>query len=189
MKHNEGLKSARLLMVLSSFSPLFILWAIRGTRSVPDPILIPLCSALVIIPNLGLWLRIMLIKKRDDTASIVPTEIHDQGEHIIVYLFTILIPLFDSNIGKQRDFMAVCSALIFVVFIFWKLNLHYVNLAFALFGYNVFTVKINRSIREGFTHLDTVIILSRRNFLPAETPIIAYRISDSVLLEKEVCLC
>jgi len=29
-RHSEGLKAARLLMVLSSISPLFILWAIRG---------------------------------------------------------------------------------------------------------------------------------------------------------------
>ena len=34
--HNEGLKTARLLMVLSSILPLFILWAIRGNRLIPD---------------------------------------------------------------------------------------------------------------------------------------------------------
>ena len=34
--HREGLKAARLLMVLSSISPLFILWAIRGNSLIPD---------------------------------------------------------------------------------------------------------------------------------------------------------
>lgn len=34
--HREGLKAARLLMVLSSISPLFILWAIRGNCLVAD---------------------------------------------------------------------------------------------------------------------------------------------------------
>ena len=158
MKHNEGLKVARLLMVLSSLSPLFVLWAVRGTQAISDSILIPLCAVLVIIPNLGLGLRILLAKKRDDTSSLVPTEIHDQREHIIVYLFAMLIPLFDANIGNQRDFFAVCVALIFVVFIFWKLNLHYVNLIFALFGYNVFTIKVNRSTGQSITHSDTVIV-------------------------------
>ena len=186
MKHNEGLKVARLLMVLSSLSPLFVLWAVRGTQAISDSILIPLCAVLVIIPNLGLGLRILLAKKRDDTSSLVPTEIHDQREHIIVYLFAMLIPLFDANIGNQRDFFAVCVALIFVVFIFWKLNLHYVNLIFALFGYNVFTIKVNRSTGQSITHSDTVIVLSKHNSLTAEMPIVAYRISDSVFIEKEV---
>ena len=36
LAHGEGLKLARLLMVLSSVSPLFVLWAIRGTTLVPD---------------------------------------------------------------------------------------------------------------------------------------------------------
>jgi hypothetical protein len=35
--HREGLRAARLLMVLSSISPLFILWAIRGNSLIPDP--------------------------------------------------------------------------------------------------------------------------------------------------------
>ena len=34
--HHEGLKAARVLMVLSSISPLFILWAIRGNNLIPD---------------------------------------------------------------------------------------------------------------------------------------------------------
>jgi len=34
--HNEGLRVARLLMVLSSISPLYILWAIRGNSLIID---------------------------------------------------------------------------------------------------------------------------------------------------------
>lgn len=185
MKQNEGLKIARLLMVLSSLTPLFILWVVRGTKAVPDSVFIPFCVALVVIPNLALGLRIIVAKKRNDTSKIVPTDIHDQREHIIVYLFAVLIPLFDANLGSQRDFLAVCGAMIFVVFVFWKLNLHYVNLSFSLFGYNVFGVKIERSIGHGITRPDTVVVLSRQRSLTAKTEIAAYRISDSVFLEKE----
>ena len=54
----EGLKAARLLMVLSSISPLFILWAIRGNSLVPDRYFIGFCALMVFVPNAFLWLRI-----------------------------------------------------------------------------------------------------------------------------------
>ena len=47
--HGEGLKAARLLMVLSSISPLFILWAIRGTTLVADRWFIGFCALTRII--------------------------------------------------------------------------------------------------------------------------------------------
>ena len=185
MGGKEGLRIARLLMVLSSFSPLFILWALRGTGAVADPVLIPLCIALVVLPNAVLWLRIMIARKRDDTSSLVPSKVSDQKEHIIVYLFAMLVPLYDANIGTLRDFAAVGVAFAFIVFVFWKLNLHYVNLIFALFGYNVFTLTVLRSSGQGQPHEATVVVLSRKGMLLADCQINAYRISDSVYLEKE----
>jgi hypothetical protein len=54
----EGLKIARLMMVLSSISPLFVLWAIRGSKLLPDHYLFTFCAAMVFLPNLFLWIRI-----------------------------------------------------------------------------------------------------------------------------------
>ena len=45
-------------MVLSSISPLFLLWAIRGNKLVGDRHLLPFCAAMLAFPNLFLWLRI-----------------------------------------------------------------------------------------------------------------------------------
>ena len=47
----EGLRLARLFMVLSSVSPLFVLWAIRGNSLVPDRFLIPACAVMVVVPT------------------------------------------------------------------------------------------------------------------------------------------
>ena len=54
-QQNESLGFIRVMMVLSSFSPLFILWALRGNKEVSDLYLIPICALFVIIPNLFLW--------------------------------------------------------------------------------------------------------------------------------------
>ncbi len=57
-RHHEGLKAARLLMVLSSISPLFILWAIRGNSLIPDRYFLAFCALMVVMPNAFLWLRV-----------------------------------------------------------------------------------------------------------------------------------
>ena len=49
--HQEGLKFARILMVLSSLSPLFILWAIRGNSLIPDFYFVGVCTLMVIVPT------------------------------------------------------------------------------------------------------------------------------------------
>ena len=45
---SEGLRVARLLMVLSSISPLFVLWAIRGSKLLTDYYLLPFCALMVL---------------------------------------------------------------------------------------------------------------------------------------------
>ncbi len=60
--NTEGLKTARLLMVLSSISPLFIVWAIRGNRLIPDGYFVSFCALMVLAPNAFLWVRIQTAK-------------------------------------------------------------------------------------------------------------------------------
>ena len=50
-RDREGLKTARMLMVLSSISPLFILWAIRGSKLIPDRYLVAFCAGMVVVPT------------------------------------------------------------------------------------------------------------------------------------------
>jgi hypothetical protein len=68
--HGEGLKVARLLMVLSSVSPLFVLWAIRGSKLLPDRYLLTFCAVMVVLPNLFLWLRIRTSQKLQEKRAL-----------------------------------------------------------------------------------------------------------------------
>ena len=53
----------------------------------------------------------------------------DHRDHILVYLFAMLLPFYSEDIGTWRDFGATLAALAFIVFLFWHLNLHYMNLS------------------------------------------------------------
>lgn len=182
--NKEGLKAARLLMVLSSVSPLFILWAIRGNSLLPDPWFISFCALMVIVPNTFLWLRIRTAKKQSDKRAIVVGTADDHRDHILVYLFAMLLPFYSEEINSWRDFGATLAALGFIVFLFWHLNLHYMNLLFAVKGYRVFTIcpPIGGNPFAGRTRHA---LITRRVSLTQGERIIAYRLSNTVYLEDE----
>jgi len=182
--HREGLKAARLLMVLSSISPLFILWAIRGNSLIPDRYFIGFCAVMVVVPNVFLWLRIWTAKKQADKRELTVGTADDHRDHILVYLFAMLLPFYSEDLGSWRYLGASFAALAFIVFLFWHLNLHYMNLLFATIGYRVFTVY---PLADGnpLTGKTRQAVITRRVSLASGDRLIAYRLSDTVYLEAE----
>ncbi len=183
-RHSEGLKAARLLMVLSSISPLFILWAIRGNSLIADRWFVAFCALMVVLPNAFLWLRIRTAKKQADKRDLIVGTAEDHRDHILVYLFAMLLPFYSQDLGTLRDLGATFAALAFIVFLFWHLNLHYMNLIFAALGYRVFTVyppadgnPLSGKARQA--------LITRRVSLAAGNRLVAYRLSDTVYLEAE----
>lgn len=180
----EGLKVARLLMVLSSISPLFLLWAIRGNCLIPDHWFITFCAFMVVIPNVFLWIRIRTAKIQADKRELVIGRADDHRDHLLVYLFAMLLPFYSQDLVTWRDLGATLAALAFIVFLFWHLNLHYMNLIFAMFNFRIFTVypPVDDNPLTGKT---TYVVITRRVFLNPNERIIAYRLSETVYLEAE----
>lgn len=182
--HHEGLKAARLLMVLSSISPLFILWAIRGNSLIPDGWFIGFCALMVVVPNSFLWLRIRTAKQQADKRELAVGIADDHRDHILVYLFAMLLPFYSEDISTWRGLGATLAALAFIVFLFWHLNLHYMNLLFALRGLRVFTVYPPAD-GNPLTGKTRQALITRRVCLAPGERLVAYRLSDSVYLEAE----
>lgn len=181
---SEGLKTARLLMVLSSISPLFILWAIRGNSLVPDHYFIGFCVLMVVLPNIFLWLRIRTAKRSNDRREVTVGTADDHRDHLLVYLFAMLLPFYSEDLGTVRDLAATITALSLIVFLFWHLNLHYMNLVFAVLGYRVFTVY-PPSDGNPLTGKTRYAIITRRVTLSPDEKLTTYRLSDTVYLEAE----
>jgi hypothetical protein len=182
--HSEGLKAARLLMVLSSISPLFILWAIRGNSLIPDRYFGGFCALMVVLPNAFLWLRILTAKKQADKRELRVGTADDHRDHILVYLFAMLLPFFSESIGTWRELGATVAALAFIVFLFWHLNLHYMNLIFAALGFRVFTVYPPAD-GNALTGKTRHAVITRRVSLAPGERLVTYRLSDTVYLEAD----
>ncbi len=179
----EGLRLARLMMVLSSISPLFILWAVRGNRLISEHWFLGFCLFMVIAPCLYLWRRIVIAKKQKQIRPIVVGKAEDHRDHLLVYLFAMLLPFYSADLSAWRDLAAVLVALCFIVFLFWHLNLHYMNILFAAFGFHVFTIypKTDDNPLSGKT---SVVLITKRVTVSGGEQIEAYRLSNTVYFES-----
>jgi|SRR5579864_2400443 len=176
MQSREGLPFVRLMMIVSSFSPLFVLWAVRGMEPIPDKWLVVASLTLIVVPNAVLWARLNVAKSRGDKHTLQIETADDHRDHLLVYLFAMLIPLFDA-LGKPRDYAATILALVFVIFLFWHLNLHYMNILFALFGYRVFTIRSSPSGQP-------IVLLTQRSNINPNSKLQAFRLSNTVFIER-----
>lgn len=182
----EGLKLARLMMVLGGLAPLFALWAIRGVPVIPDLPFVGICVFLIAVPNALLLYRISVARKHDDLKTLTIRNATDNREHLLVYLFAMLIPLYDANLGTTRDFIATVCAFVFIVFLFWRLNLHYMNIAFALRGYKVFTIEPDIGAADANSGRESFVLITKRPRLDEGEEISALRISDTVYFEPNL---
>ena len=131
----EGLRVARLLMVISSLSPLFILWAVRGIPLIPDNYFVIICAMFVIGPYAALFIKIRIAKRNKEISSLYVGSTDDNHGHIFTYLFAMLFPFYREEIETFRDLAATLIALLFIIYLFFWLDLHYINILFALLGY------------------------------------------------------
>lgn len=184
---DESLEITRFILVWSSLSPVFVLWAIRGVSAISDWKWIPICLGLFILPNVILWWILQRARKTQNTKTIQISSAKDQREHLLTYLFAMLIPLFDANTDEIRDLTAVSLAFLFVMFLFWHMRLHYMNLFFALLGYRIFTVEAKIGTTETDRQRDrfvTYAVISRRHFIPDDDMITGYRLGGRVLFDR-----
>ena len=181
--HSEGLKFARFIMVLSSLSPLFILWAIKGVCLIPDEWFILGCLGMAILPTSLLLFQEWTAKKNNDMRQLVIGRMEDHRGHVLVYLFAILLPFYRQNVDSWREFSALIAALMFIVFLFWHLNYHYMNVLFAMRGYRVLNILSPDEDTEHARMTNFALITRRTSVRPSER-VVVYRLSNTVYLEK-----
>src|SRR5437879_595660 len=171
-------------MVLSSISPLFILWAIRGNSLIPDRYFLIFCVLMIVIPNMFLSLRLRTARRLQERREIAIGTAEDHRADLLVYLFAMLLPLYTTDFRTFRDLVAAAVALAFIVFLFWHLNLHYMNVLFAALGYRVFTVYAPTDENPVTSRSGLVLITRRVGLLPGQR-LVVYRLSDTVYWEMD----
>lgn len=172
----ETFKIVRLFMVLGSLTPFFLLLGIKGSKMIPSSLLWSICIGMMVLPNFILWIRILVAKKRKDKKTWTIERYTDNRDHLLVYLFTVLIPLYQSDLDSLNSLLSLLVVFLLIIFLFMHMNMHYINLLFALFGFRIMTVKMKESNAQ-------IIILTQREWFNTGEKIQVFRISNTVYIE------
>jgi hypothetical protein len=176
MDYKEGLPVVKLMMLLSSMAPLFLLIGLRGVSEtiICEQKLWIIISGLIVIPYLITFLRIRSAVKANDILTVDISENSNNKDYLFTYLFTVLLPLYSFTISTNRDAVALSFALLIVLFVLWNMNLHFINFLFAIKGYKVYTLD----------SFDGAVLLSTRHVLPKNLKdLTVHRLSNSVFIE------
>ena len=96
-----------------------------------------------------------------------------------MYLFATLLPFYRQDLLDYRDLAGLSLALAFIIFLFWYLNLHYVNIFLAVLGFHIYTVRPGEDVGRYGMRIP-IIVITRHQFLAAGDEISAYRLSDTL---------
>lgn len=147
-----------------------------------DQYFIPLMLVLIVFPNGVLLIRIYTAKRNAEKREVVIGKAEDHRDHLLVYLFTMLLPFYVDPLATERALVSAVAAITFVVFLFWHLNLHYMNILFAVAGYRIYTVFAPCGPSTA-TGQEPFVIITRRASLPDGERAAVYRLSDTVYFE------
>jgi hypothetical protein len=194
---SESLKFVRFLMVLSSFNILFLLWLVNGVNALDNCffeikgikiylllIFRIICFFLIMIPSLMLFFREKTAIKDKEFRIIKTGKAEDHRDHLLVYLLAVLLPLWTANMESISGFITTVIAFLFIIFLFYNLNLHYINAIYAIRGYKIYTV-IPPLSENVFSGKRSFVIPSKRDFLPENKELKLLRLSDNVYIEIE----
>lgn len=137
---------------------------------------------MAVLPTAALCYREYKARKNHDKRELVAGTSDDHRSHVLVYLFAMLLPFYHQDPATLRDLLSMILALVFIVFLFYHLDLHYMNVLFALRHYQVFTVTPPDDGNPHSGKKKFVLITKRQRLSPGER-FHAYRLSDAVYIE------
>lgn len=181
--NKESFKFLRLIFVIASLTPLFLMWAIKGSPIISNETMILGCAGIIILSNGAIFLRWWIAVKENQVMEAIVESSTDHTEHLVVYLLAVFLAIYSSSISSLREFLATLFALSLIVILFWFSRLHYLNLIFALIGYKTFTVT-RRHPDSNFNKTTKVVVLSKRDQINPNEKIICYRLSHDFWIEK-----
>lgn len=164
---------AQLIMFVSSYAPLLIVFALLDTFGTGIPTI--LCLALAALSGLALVLILAIARSINPrTASF--SDVRARDSDAIAYVVTYLVPFIAMDGSTWRERAAVLVFFTLLAVLYLRSRLFYVNPLLSAAGYHLFEAEMaGRS----------VILISRSRTIRREASLSVREISDHVFLEAK----
>ena len=182
----EGYPMLRLALVVWSLSPVFLVWAVRGS-AILDQSFLNLFAGLTLLGPLAMfrW-RLMHTKKSKledggNLQELTVRRLTDRREHLLSYLFPLLLSFWAIDFQDFRELASFGCVMLFTGLAFWHLQLTYVNLWLALVGYR--SVQVEPKGASGRS-LRPIILLTKNHRLQEGEFVQAWLLTNNLYIEK-----
>jgi hypothetical protein len=132
---------ARAVLFLSSYAPLFVVLAVRGTHR--DALSLAAGVALCVVAALSvLVLRYWIVKAQ--TFAPFPTTVRrasPRDDLAVAYIVTYILPFAGVDLSSGRDLVALAVVFAITLIVAVRTNLFYVNPILNLLGYHIHEVE------------------------------------------------
>jgi hypothetical protein len=164
---------AQLLLFLSSYAPLFAVFALLDTFGKGWPSIV--CVVAAVLGGLIPFVVLPLVKRR-----VFPLPLHVATSQIrdgdaIAYIATYLVPFAAIAATSTREKLALGLFFAMIAAIYVRSELFYINPLLALRGYRLFQVVTPKGT--------SAVLITRRRFLASESDLSARRLGSYVYWE------
>jgi len=164
----------RLVLFLSSYSPLFVLLVIRNNNAshyVAVGLLV-LAGGSFLVLAAFLW-RVQHFESHEVAVSTV----EPRGTETMGYIMTYLIPFLDIDLAKTPDIISLGLLLAVLGLLYTNSNLIHVNPMLAFFGYKIFDTTVDQGKPSA--------LVTRKAYVRSGTKLNVISMGDYVLIEKK----
>jgi hypothetical protein len=164
---------AQLMLFLSSYSPLFGVFALLQSFGSGWPT--PVCIALAIAGPFLVTGVLIGAKLGLAAEDLTVSSAQSRDGDALAYVATYLVPFAAIAVVTPREQAALALFVILIAVLYVRGGLFYINPLLAVAGYRLFQVATPKSA--------SVTLISRRSFLPSDTVVKARPLGDYVYWE------
>lgn len=165
---------ARIVLFLSSYSPLFVILGLRN--SFGNDVVRYGMLALAILSVA--FLVVFLAMARGITGTRIRVdEANSRDGEAMSYIVTYLLPFLDVSFTDAANALSLTVILLVIAVIYVHSNMIHVNPILSLMGYHVFEVRTDSGKVSSY--------ITRSKYIRPGTEILASPVGDQVLVEKK----
>lgn len=162
----------RVVLFLSSYTPLFLIMAVKYGMAHHY---FGLSMLLLSVVSVGILLVYLSTAATLAIDQVVVEKISGKDTEAMSYIVTYLIPFLDIKIDKPSNFISLLLLFIVVGVLYVHSNLIYINPTLNMLSYHLFEIELQGG--------KTAALLSKRGFVERGSTIAVTSLGEQVLLE------
>jgi hypothetical protein len=162
-----------IILFMSSFSPLLVVFALLGTF-MQGWINYAVLVGLALISNIGLAMFFKYAQRREPDEVTVKNVSKRDGD-AIGYFAAYILPFAALAVSNWQQRLAVIMVLVVIGCLYVRAHLFYINPILALVGFQLFDVEIDDR---------TIIVISKKRFVSSGSSLKVLSLNDYIFLEK-----